>query len=99
MADIEDFSEKEIRNAILNKASLTKINKNAPHWKGYIYDGDVLLAKVKIPNDHARVMHANKSQFIANDLHLPAEQFNLFVECKIKTGQYWDMLRARERRT
>ena len=61
---ILDFREKDIRLAILNKASPKRINKSGKHWKGYIFLGDILIAKVKIPNNHDRVMKPNKSQYI-----------------------------------
>jgi len=88
MSKITDFTEKEIRNAILNKASLGKINKSGKHWKGYIYSDDILIGKVKIPNEHIRVMHENKSKFIAIDLKLNNDQFNSFVECTFTKNDY-----------
>jgi len=88
MSGIRDFNEDEIRIAILNKAPLKNINKGGKHWKGYIYSGDVLIAKVKIPNDHRRIMHSNKSQHIAQSLKLDDEAFNRFVECTLKRIEY-----------
>lgn len=88
MSKIFDFTEKEIRNAVLNKASLGKINKSGKHWKGYIYSGNILVGKVKIPNEHIRVMHDNKSKYIATDLKLNDDQFNSFVECTFTKNDY-----------
>jgi hypothetical protein len=70
MEKIKDFSEIVIRNAILNKVPLCKINKNGKHWKGNIVINGKLTAKVKIPNAHQRVMHSAKSMYIARDLKL-----------------------------
>ncbi len=91
-SSIGDFPEKKIRNSILNKATPGRINKNGPHWKGYIYIGDKLVAKVKIPNDHPRVMKSSKSQYIARDLKLSEEQFNDFVQCTLRGSAYYEML-------
>ena len=76
---IRDFLESEIRTKVLSKAKPQEINKNTPHWKGYIYSGSKLVTIVKIPNDHKRVMHQSKSKYIARDLHLTEDEFNKFV--------------------
>jgi hypothetical protein len=89
---IRDFSETEIRKAILAKAPLGNINKNTPHWKGYIFAGDKLVGKVKIPNAHKRIMHGSKSVYIARDLKLNETQFNCFVECSLSSGEYMTLL-------
>lgn len=86
--EIDDFNENEIRKAILNKAPLKKINKKSKHWKGYIYLDDKLVGKVKIPNDHKRVMKSSKSTYIANDLSLNGTEFNRFVECTLSSSEY-----------
>jgi hypothetical protein len=88
MEKIKSFSEIEIRNAVLNKAPLCKINKNSKHWKGYIEINGKLAAKVKIPNAHQRVMHSNKSMYIARDLKLNESQFNNFVICSLSSDEY-----------
>jgi hypothetical protein len=93
MSNINDFSEKDIRNAILRKAPLKNINKNSKHWKGYIEIDGKIVGKVKIPNEHDRVMHASKSQYIATDLKLNAEQFNAFIECTLKAEQYCSLMK------
>lgn len=90
---IADFLESEIRRAILNKAPLDRINKSGKHWKGYIQIDGVLVGKVKIPNDHNRVMKPSKSQFIARDLQLSAGDFNDFVSCTLSGPQYRRLLR------
>ena len=88
MGTIKNFTENEIREAILNKASLGKINKNSKHWKGYIYFNDKLVGKVKIPNAHQKIMYSNKSAYIARDLKLDENQFNEFVICRINSEDY-----------
>ncbi len=91
---IKDFKENEIRATILNKANLGKINKKTPHWKGYIYCGDILVAKVKIPNDHQRIMHESKSKYIARDLRLSNDEFNAFNECTFTSKNFSDRMRT-----
>ena len=88
MSKINDFTEKDIRNAILLKANLVRINKTGKHWKGYVYSGNILIGKVKIPNEHLRLMHENKSKYIANDLKLTSDQFNKFVECTFSKNDF-----------
>jgi hypothetical protein len=94
MKNIKDFKEDDIRNAILQKASLGKINKQGKHWKGYIIIEGILVGKVKIPNAHPRIMHSSKSQYIANDLKLNEEQFNSFVECSLKSTSYYEIMKT-----
>lgn len=90
---INNFNENEIRKAILNKAPLKKINKKSKHWKGYIYIDDVLVGKVKIPNNHKRVMKSSKSTFIARDLSLSDDEFNEFVECTLSSSEYISIIK------
>ncbi|MGA2545209.1 MAG: hypothetical protein ABSF43_01570 [Rectinemataceae bacterium] len=90
---ISDFTEKKIRTAILNKAPLKNIAKGGKHWKGPIFIDGTMVGKVKIPNEHIRIMHENKSQYIARDLQLNAEEFNRFVECTLTGTQYLSLLR------
>lgn len=89
---IKDYKESEIRNKILSKVKPQKINKKAPHWKGYICIGDKIVAKVKIPNNHNRIMHYNKSQYIARDLKLNEEDFNRLIGCPMKSTEYYQKL-------
>jgi uncharacterized protein YjbI with pentapeptide repeats len=95
--EIQDFSEGEIRKAILRKADLRKINKSGKHWKGYIYIGGILVGKVKIPNDHGRIMKSSKSRFIAKDLNLNENQFNDFVNCTLTGPNYLKIIEARNK--
>jgi hypothetical protein len=88
MEKIKDFSEVAIRNAILNKAPLCKINKNSKHWKGYIEINGKVVGKVKIPNEHQRIMYRNKSMYIARDLKINEIQFNNFVICSMSSDEY-----------
>ena len=85
---IKDFLESEIRSKILSKIQ-PKLNKNTPHWKGYIYLDNIFIAKVKIPNNHKRVMHKNKSQYISRDLKLTDDEFNKLIECPFKSKDFY----------
>lgn len=93
MSSISDFPETDIRKAILKKAPLERINKSGKHWKGYIYVDDVFVGKVKIPNDHKRVMKQSKSKFIAQDLQLTNALFDSFVNCELSGPSYANHLR------
>ncbi|HAB52338.1 MAG: hypothetical protein A2315_06010 [Ignavibacteria bacterium RIFOXYB2_FULL_35_12] len=87
---IRDFTEKEIRKAILNKVN-PKITHKAKHWKGSIYLDNIFISKVKIPNEHIRVMKEKKSSFIAKSLRLEHDKFNELVECSLKGPQYYKL--------
>jgi hypothetical protein len=90
------YREKDIREAIIEKAKPDVKNKKAPHWKGAIYVGEVFVGNVKIPNDHPRIMHRNKWQFIARSLRLDDDQFDRFVKCSLKGHQYRTILEQLE---
>ena len=92
MAKINNFKEIEIRQAILNKAPLSNINKNSKHWKGYISINGVLVGKVKIPNAHQRIMYSSKSTYIARDLKLDEAQFNEFISCALNAEEYKNII-------
>ncbi len=87
---INNYKEKEIRNAILNKVD-PKI-KSGKHDKGYIYIGDKVVAKVKIPNNHNDIMYQSRSKFIARDLKLDHEDFNKLVDCDLRGPGYYKKL-------
>lgn len=92
--DIRDFTEKHIRHAVLTKANPEKINKSGKHWKGYVFIEDVLVTKVKIPNNHNRIMKSSKSQYISQDLRLSFSQFNSFVDCSMTGPEYRRFLKT-----
>lgn len=89
---IDDFLESEIRTAIINKVSPSKINKSGKHWKCYIYINTKMVAKVKVPNDHNRVMKESKSKYIAQSLKLNHENFNELIVCTLSGTQYYKIL-------
>ena len=88
MGTIKDFLESGIRDAILNKTPLSKVNRNSKHWKGYVSINGKLIAKVKIPNAHQRIIHSSKSAYIARDLKLDEIQFNNFIMCSQSSDEY-----------
>ena len=90
---IRDFTEKEIRKAILNKVN-PKITHKGKHWKGSIYLNNIFISKVKIPNEHIRVMKEKKSSFIAKSLRLKHDKFNELIECSLKGPQYYELQKA-----
>jgi hypothetical protein len=89
---IKDYTEHKIRHTILSKVKPGKINKNTPHWKGYISINDKILAKVKIPNYHTIIMHYSKSLYIARDLRLTDEDFNRLIDCPMTRAEYYHKL-------
>jgi len=91
---ISDFTEKEIRKAILNKIKPQKINKKASHWKGYIYIDNKFVTKVKIPNNHSRIMKESKSKFIARDLKINDDQFNDLIKCPLKGKVFYKIIES-----
>jgi len=90
------FSEKEVRNAILKKASPKIINKRAPHWRGKIYIGDVYFATVKIPNSHKNNFGQSKAKNTAKQLGLDQNQYNEFVSCTLSGKEYYALISSEE---
>lgn len=89
---IRKFKESEILKAILNKAKPTISSKRSKHDKGLIYLGDKIVARVKIPNNHTRIMQPSKSRYIAESLRLDETEFNGFVDCSLKGREYKSIL-------
>jgi hypothetical protein len=92
---ILDFEEKIIRKRIYGKAKPKVLNKRAKHDKGLITLDGKVVARVKIPNHHTRVMKANKSKHIATALKLSDDQFNEFVICDMSSKKYFELLRSK----
>jgi hypothetical protein len=88
---INDFLESEIRSKILSKAKPQEINKNTPHWKGYIYSGGKLVTKVKIPNTrNAKNMlfwHATRN--IKNDMEGNDESSCFISKRILEVSRMW----------
>ena len=51
--------------------------------------------KVKIPNNHNRIMKESKSQYIAKDLQLKDSEFNALIDCPLTGPQYYALLRKK----
>lgn len=94
---INDYQEKEIRKSILRKIK-PKCNPGK-HDKGSIYLDDKLVGKVKIPNNHNRIMKPKKSQYIAADLQLTDDEFNDLISCPLTGPRYYELLRQKETST
>jgi hypothetical protein len=90
---ISDFSEKDIRNKILEKIK-PKLQPGK-HDKGYIWVDGILVGKVKIPNNHSRIMKEKKSQYIALSLRLSDEDFNDLIICHLTGPGYYKKLKAK----
>ena len=94
---IKNFTEKAIRKSILTKIN-PKITSKGKHWKGSIYLGEVLIGKVKIPNEHIRIMKSSKSCYIASALRLDDSQFNGLIECPLSSSDYWEIQKKLEKK-
>lgn len=92
---IKAYSEKEIRNKILNKINPVVKKGRSKHDKGYIYVNGKLETKVKIPNDHEKIMKESKSRYIAAALKLNDNEFNQLIDCSLRGPRYYDLLKDR----
>ena len=93
---INNYSEKEIRTKIKSKIKPKIPKSKSPHQKGYIYLEGKCVAKVKIPNDHNKIMKQRKSQYIANDLKLDDDEFNSLIDCPMKGPKYYEILKEKQ---
>jgi hypothetical protein len=91
---ISDFTEKQIRDSIIGKLK-PEIRAGSKHQKGRIYLGEIVVARVKIPNSHKRVMYHSKSKHIAEALKLEYREFNDLVKCTLTGPQYFKILKDR----
>lgn len=83
-----NFTEKEVRNAILKKASPQIINRRAPHWRGKIFVDDEYFSTVKIPNPHKNNFGPSKAKNVAKQLGLNQTEYNDFVSCTLSKQDY-----------
>ena len=93
---IKKFNESDIRNAILKKAKPKINSKQSKHDKGLIYLEEKVVSRVKIPNPHKRIMNPSKSRYIANALRLTNVEFNNFIDCTLKSKDYFVLLKERK---
>jgi hypothetical protein len=91
---IKDFKESEIRKNIIKKIK-PKVppGSRSKHQKGKIFFNKTLVARVKIPNDHQRIMRKSKSQYIAADLKLTDDEFNDLIGCPLSGSGYYEILK------
>ncbi len=90
---INDYKESQIRGKILNKIKPRIQKGQSKHQKGYIYLNNILVTKVKIPNNHNRVMKSKKSQYIAKALKLEDGDFNALIDCPLTGPKYYEKLK------
>jgi len=93
--DIKPFPEKQIRRQIIKKIKPKIPKSRSKHAKGYIYLNGIEVSKVKIPNDHDRMMKRSKSGYTAEDLKLNPDEFNDLIECPLKGTEYYKILSER----
>lgn len=87
---INDYKEREIRKKILSKVKPKTINKKrSKHQKRYVKIQNKIITKVKLPNDHDKIMRGSKSQYIARDLKLNNKDFNRLIDCPLKGPEYY----------
>jgi len=94
---IKDYREKDIRNKIISKIKPEIRKGRGKHQKGAIYLDGKLEARVKLPNDHDKIMKRKKSQYIASTLKLQNGEFNDLIDCPLTGPRYYDLLRKRSR--
>ncbi|MCK4763111.1 MAG: hypothetical protein KAW12_13025 [Candidatus Aminicenantes bacterium] len=92
---IKPFSEKQVRKKIIEKVKPKILKGRSKHSKGLIFLDDKVVAKVKIPNSHDKMMFANKSRFIARDLRLNPSEFNDLIDCPLSGPGYYEILSTR----
>jgi len=92
---INDYEEKKIRKQILSKINPKIRPGKSKHQKGLIEIDGRIEARVKIPNDHNRVMKKSKSQYIASSLRISHVQFNDLIDCPLKGPQYYRLLKEK----
>ena len=92
---INDFKEKDIRSKIIKKIDPTIRKGRAKHDKGKIYVDGKVVARVKIPNSHNRIMKQSKSKYIASDLLLEQEDFNKLIECTLSGLDYYGKIQEK----
>ena len=92
---IKNYPEKKIRKQIINKINPIIKKSRSSHQKGYVYLNGILITKVKIPNEHDRIMKKSKSQFIASSLRLSYEELNDLIDCSMSGKKYLKLLKDR----
>ena len=91
---IKDYKESEIRKAILKKINPDiSPNNRSKHQKGKIYIDGKLEARVKIPNNHSRIMKNSKSKYIASELKLSSVEFSELIDCTLTGPMYIELLK------
>ncbi len=91
---IKKLREKDINKAIRNKLK-PKSYGDQKHTKGYIELDGIIVAKVKIPNEHPRFMSHKKTKYIALDLLLEDSEFESLIDCLLTGPKYFDLIRSR----
>lgn len=86
-------TEKDIRRAILKKIK-PEIRKGTKHDHGFIRINGVVVARIKIPNEHSRNVGPKLWSLIAASLHLKPKDFDQLVQCPLTGDMYYDILAA-----
>jgi hypothetical protein len=90
---IKDYSEKQIREKIINKLQPEIKKGRSAHDKGLIKLNGKVQLRVKLPNSHAKkIMKHSRSQLIASALKLDDEQFCDLIDCPLKGPEYYRLL-------
>ncbi len=90
---IKDYPESTIREKILAKLT-PHVQKGRRHDKAYIYLDNVLMTKVKLPNNHTRIMKESKSRYICSGLRLQPQEFNRLIDCPLRGPEYYELLKT-----
>jgi len=98
---INDYDEKTIRDKVLKKVKPRDTQNylaKGKHDKLYLYVDGKMESKVKLPNNHKRIMRERKSRFIAVALKLRDDEFNNLIDCPLSGPKYYDLFKARLRK-
>jgi hypothetical protein len=92
---VRPFKEKEVRKAILNKTDhLEKSGPRGGHLRIWLLYNEMKFDHLTVPNNHNNEFLSSKGNGVAEKLRLTHDQYNLFMECKMKKQEYLDILDA-----
>lgn len=94
---IGSFTQKRVSSAILNKTNPAIRKSRSGHNIAYIYLGDILITRVRVPNAHNQTISKGLTHKIADSLRLSPSDFNDFVGCPMGGAQYLERLRQYEK--
>ncbi|MBX7095975.1 MAG: hypothetical protein K1X56_14730 [Flavobacteriales bacterium] len=90
------FTEKEINTALLNKLPYSSIKKNGKHQIIFVEINGKVYTHVKVPNPHKKKeFWENKAKNLARQMLLNADEYNLFISCKLRKPEYIEIIKKK----